>query len=90
MIPCKCQTANVRAFIFAVRSPKTREKCIGRLRAFLDFVEVPQWAMTERRKIFCERGKKDIASNNDSGNGWVFASIVPFIKSNSSAFLTAL
>jgi hypothetical protein len=47
-------------FLFAMRSPKTREKCIGRLAAFFDFVEVPSGALAGRCKVFCEKGKNGL------------------------------
>jgi hypothetical protein len=28
-------------FLFAMRSPKTRDKCTGRLRMFFDFLGIP-------------------------------------------------
>jgi hypothetical protein len=46
-------------FIFAMRSPKTREKYVGRLAAFFDFVEVPKGTIAERCKVFFEKGKND-------------------------------
>ena len=45
-------------FLFALRSPKTREKCTGRLRMFFDFIGIPGDSMAERSKIFCDRAKK--------------------------------
>jgi hypothetical protein len=45
-------------FLFAMRSPKTREKCTGRLRMFFDFLGVlPEGTMTERSKAFCHKAK---------------------------------
>jgi hypothetical protein len=61
-------------FIFAMRSPKTREKCVGRLAAFFDFVEVPEGIIAERCKVFCEKGK------NDKHGNWVFAKILRFLQ----------
>jgi hypothetical protein len=37
-------------FLFAMRSPKTREKCTGRLKMFFDFIGIPAGSMTERSK----------------------------------------
>ncbi len=59
--------------IYAKRSPKTREKCIGRLRAFFDFVNIPGLTMTERSKIFCEKATCTV-------NGWVYANILRFLE----------
>ena len=44
-------------FLFALRSPKTREKCTGRLRMFFDFIGIPGNSMVERSKVFCDRAK---------------------------------
>jgi hypothetical protein len=38
-------------FLFAMRSPKTREKCTGRLRMFFDFLGIPGESMTEVPRI---------------------------------------
>jgi hypothetical protein len=59
-------------FLFAMRSPKTREKCTGRLRMFFDFIDIPTGSMAERSKAFCDRAKYD--------NGWVFSSIVKYLQ----------
>ena len=34
-------TDSYSMFLFAMRSPKTREKCTGRLRMFFDFIDIP-------------------------------------------------
>lgn len=44
-------------FVFAPRSPKTREKCAGRLRIFFDIIGIPGDSMAERSKVFCDRAK---------------------------------
>jgi hypothetical protein len=49
-------------FLFAMRSPKTREKCTGRLKMFFDFIGISAGSMTEHSKAFCEKAKYD--------NGW--------------------
>jgi hypothetical protein len=43
-------------FFFAMRSPKTREKCTGRLRMFFDFLDIlPGQTMEERSMAFCDK-----------------------------------
>ncbi len=60
-------------FLFAMRSPKTREKCIGRLRMFFDFLDIlPGRSMEERSKAFCEK--------SESIDGWVFSCIVQYLQ----------
>jgi hypothetical protein len=62
-------------FLFAMRSPKTREKCTGRLRMFFDFLGIPGESMTERSKIFCEKAK-----SSDNNGSWVFSVIVQYLQ----------
>ena len=59
-------------FLFVMRSPKTREKCTGRLRMFFDFIDIPAGSMTERSKAFYDKAKYD--------NGWTFSSIVRYLQ----------
>jgi hypothetical protein len=60
-------------FLFAMRSPKTREKCTGRLRMFFDFLGIlPGQAMEERSKAFCKKAKSD--------DGWTFSSIIQYLQ----------
>ncbi|HXX99182.1 MAG TPA: hypothetical protein VEL11_18995 [Candidatus Bathyarchaeia archaeon] len=61
------------AFLYGMRSPKTKEKCIGRFRAFLDFIQIPGEGMTHRCKVFCEM----INSNN---TGWLLANVLKFLQ----------
>jgi hypothetical protein len=65
-------TDSYSMFLFAMRSPKTREKCTGRLRMFFDFLDIPGGAMVERSKTFCDRAKYD--------NGWAFSSIIQYLQ----------
>ena len=62
------------AFIFAMPSPKTREKCIGRLRAFFDFIQIPGADMMHRCAVFCERTKKETATD------WLLANVLRFLQ----------
>jgi integrase len=65
-------------FLFALRSPKTREKCTGRLRMFFDFIGIPGDSMVERSKAFCDRAKtNDIDKNNSE---WAFSSIIQYMQ----------
>lgn len=60
-------------FLFAMRSPKTREKCTGRLRMFFDFIGIlPEDTMVKRSKAFCEKSWSD--------NGWAFSCIVQYLQ----------
>lgn len=65
-------------FLFAMRSPKTKEKVEGRLRMFFDFVGIPAGSMEERSRIFMERGKED--------QNWVFGTIVKYLQSLKERF----
>jgi hypothetical protein len=44
-------------FLFAMRSPKTREKCTERLRMFFDSIGISTGSMAERSKAFYDREK---------------------------------
>ena len=60
-------------FLFAMRSPRTREKCTGRLRMFFDFVGIFQDdTIANQSKAFCE--------NSGSDNGWTFRCIVQYLQ----------
>jgi hypothetical protein len=61
------------AFLFGLRSPKTKEKCIGRLRMFFDFLGIlPEGTMKERSRIFYEKAKND--------NRWTFTKILQYLQ----------
>jgi hypothetical protein len=64
-------------FLFALRSPKTREKCTGRLRMFFDFIGIPGNSMVERSKVFCDRAKN---IDNSTSSGWAFTSIIQYMQ----------
>jgi hypothetical protein len=60
-------------FLFAMRSPQTREKCTGRLRMFSDLVGIlPGETMVEHSKTFFEKAR--------SGNGLTFSVIVQYLQ----------
>ncbi len=59
--------------LFAMKSPKTREKCTGRLRMFFDYVGILSGdEMIKRSKAFCEKSRSD--------NGWAFSCIVQYLQ----------
>jgi hypothetical protein len=57
-------------FLFAMKSPMTREKYRGRLVKFFDFVGVEGTSMPERARTFVEMSKNDRA--------WLFDAILQF------------
>jgi hypothetical protein len=59
-------------FIFPMNSPLTREKYIGRLAKFFDFIEMTEGTMEERCIVFAERAKNDFK--------WVFSNILRFLQ----------
>jgi integrase len=67
-------------FLFALRSPKTKEKCTGRLRMFFDFIGIPGDSMVERSKVFCHRAKNNDIDSNNNGSGWSFSSIIQYMQ----------
>lgn len=61
------------AFLYGMRSPKTKEKCIGRLRAFLEFIQIPGEDMMQRCKVFCDM-------INSNSTAWLLANILKFLQ----------
>ena len=73
MIEIESESDPYSMFLFAMRSPKTREKCTGRPRMFFDFLDIlPGETMVERSKAFCEKARSD--------NGWAFSCIVQYLQ----------
>lgn len=65
-------------FLFAMRSPKTKEKVVGRLRMFFDFIGLPEDQLEARCRLFANKGKDDQA--------WVFSCIVRYLQSLKERF----
>jgi hypothetical protein len=61
-------------YIFAVKSPITREKYQKRLAKFLDFISLDQADNTIEQKavVFADSGRKD--------PNWAFSSVVKFVQ----------
>jgi hypothetical protein len=61
-------------FIYGLRSPKTREKCIRRLRAFFDFIQITEGDMAQRSKVFFDKVK------SENGSAWVLANLLKYFQ----------
>jgi integrase len=59
-------------FIFAMNAPQTREKYIGRLAKFFDFIGLTEGTMEERCTFFTEHGKNDFK--------WTLNNILRFLQ----------
>lgn len=59
-------------FIFAMRSPKTKEKVVGRLRMFFDYIGIHEDSIEEQCKAFVEKGITD--------NTWIFTNLVEYLR----------
>ena len=59
-------------FIFAMNAPQTREKYIGRLAKFFDFIGLVEGTMEERCTVFSQRAKNDFK--------WVLNNILRFLQ----------
>jgi hypothetical protein len=59
-------------FLYGMRSPKTREKCIGRLRMFFDSINITEGSMERRSLTFYKKAKQDHA--------WVYRSIIQYLQ----------
>jgi hypothetical protein len=59
-------------FIFAIRSPITREKYLQRIGYFFDYIGIEQGTIEERCSIFGEKAKGDI--------NWVANNIIKYLQ----------
>lgn len=59
-------------FIFAIRSPITREKYLQRIGYFFDYIGIEQGTIEERCNIFGEKAK--------SNNNWVANNILKYLQ----------
>lgn len=59
-------------FLYGMKAPMTREKYIGRLAKFFDFIGLTEGTMKEGAKTFTERGKKEPE--------WVFVNVLRFAQ----------
>lgn len=60
-------------FLFAMRSPKTKEKVVGRLRMFFDFIGLSEDKIEIRCNTFVNKAKNDQA--------WIFGWLVKYLES---------
>lgn len=67
-------------FIYGLRSPKTREKCIRRLRAFFDFIQITEGDMAQRSKVFFDKVK------SENGSAWVLANLLKYFQYQKERF----
>jgi hypothetical protein len=59
-------------FLYGMKAPMTREKYIGRVAKFFDFIGMTEGTMEERAKAFTERGRGQ--------PDWVFLSVLRFAQ----------
>ena len=59
-------------FLYGMRSPKTKEKCVGRLRMFFDSINIMEGPIERRSSTFYKRAKEDHA--------WVYRSIIQYLQ----------
>jgi hypothetical protein len=59
-------------FLYGMKAAMTREKYIGRLAKFFDFIGLTEGTMEERAKTFTERGKQE--------PDWVFVNVLHFAQ----------
>jgi hypothetical protein len=66
-------------YLYAIKSPATKEKYLLRLRKFLDFIDDQKPAALETKaRAFAEKGKDSY--------GWAFNSIIEFIQQQKERF----
>jgi hypothetical protein len=59
-------------FLYGMKSPKTKEKCIGRLRMFFDSINIVEGSTVERSLAFYKKSKED--------NRWAYRSIIRYFQ----------
>jgi hypothetical protein len=64
-------------YLYAMRSPATKEKYLMRLGRFLDFLNL-QGTLEDKARAFAEKGKDD--------NVWAFNSILEFLHIQKRTF----
>jgi len=60
-------------FLYAMKSPITRQKYTGRIDKFFDFLELDGTTTEQKSMVFLQRAQQD-------GNAWVFSSILRFMR----------
>jgi integrase len=60
-------------FLYAMKSPVTRQKYVGRIDKFFDFLELDGSTVEQKSTVFLRRALQD-------GNAWVFSSILHFMR----------
>ena len=66
-------------YLYAIKSPATKEKYLLRLRKFLDFIDHNEPAALETKaRAFAEQGKDSY--------GWAFNSIIEFMQQQKERF----
>ena len=64
-------------YLYALKSPATRQKYQKRLEKILDFLEMEGSKIEDKSKSFIKRMHKEEEKNNNSQ--WVFNSIIKFV-----------
>jgi integrase len=60
-------------FLYAMKSPVTRQKYAGKINKFFDFLELDGTTTEQKSMVFLQRAQQD-------GNAWVFSSILRFMR----------
>ncbi len=60
-------------YLYAMKSPVTREKYQKRLEKFFDFVDIEGRTVEEKSNVFVEMARKE-------GNGWLFNQVLRFMQ----------
>lgn len=60
------------SFVFAIRSPVTREKYLGRLGYFMSYVGITEGNLEDRCNIFGQKCKSD--------NSWVVNNVIRYLR----------
>lgn len=73
MLEISSESDPYEVFLFGIRSPKTKEKIVGRLRMYFDFIGIPSGSMRERSEFFVQKAMAD--------RQWVFGCLIKYLQS---------
>ncbi|HZA64365.1 MAG TPA: hypothetical protein VE573_15930 [Nitrososphaeraceae archaeon] len=65
-----------RLYLYAMKSPVTRDKYQKRLGMFFDFIRLEGGSIEDKSKVFVEKARKD--------SNWTFSNILKFIQFQNS------
>ena len=66
------ETDPYSVFLFGMRSPKTKEKVVPRLKMFFDFIDIRGDPIEQLCKVFVEKAR--------SNQNWIFSNLIQYLQ----------